>query len=79
MQTVSVELKVPKESKEVADAVFGIVADIKAKKSIAEIAGAALPNAIVAVEGYDMLDDEAKSAHKADLAAYLAKKIVEAL
>ena len=79
MQTVQVVLVVPKESKEVVDALVSILQDVKAKKSIGEIAAGALPKIIVAVEGFDQLDDEAKSEHKGDLAAYLVNEIVKAL
>lgn len=79
MQTVDVVLKVPKESKEVVDAAVGLVADVKAKKPIAEIAANALPKVVIAVDGFDQLDDEAKSQQKSDLAAYLAKAFLDAL
>lgn len=79
IQTVAVELKVPKESKEVADAVTMLVADIRAKKPLGEIAGGALPKIITAVDGFEMLDDEVKSEHKHDLVAYLSREITKAL
>ena len=43
METVSVELKVPKESKEVVDFIVELYKDIKAKKSISEISAENLP------------------------------------
>lgn len=79
MQTVDVVLKVPKESKEVIDALVSLVADIKAKKPIGEIAGGALPKVIAAVDGFDQVDDEIKSENKADLIGYMGKELPHAL
>lgn len=79
MQTVQVILEVPKESKEVLDAVTALISDVKAKKPLAEIIAGALPKVIAAVDGFDMLDDEAKSANKGDLIGYAGKEIVKAL
>lgn len=79
VEVVPVSLSVPKESKEVVDAVAGIVADIRAKRPVAEIAVGALPKLLVAVEGFDQLDDEAKSKQRSDLAAYLVKNLLDSI
>lgn len=79
VQTVSVSLSVPKESKEVFDFFSKLVGDIRAKKPVAEIATGSLGELVKAVEGYDQLDDEVKSEHLDDLAAYGAKSLVGAL
>lgn len=79
MNTVDVIIQVPKETKEAGDAMFGIIADVKAKKTIAEIVAGNLPKLISAVEGFDQMDDEFKSAHRSALVAYLVKGIMDAL
>ena len=79
MQTVQVTREVPKESKEVVDCLTVIIGDVKAKKSIAEIAGDTLPKLVVAIDGFDQVDDEFKSDKKAELAGYLTEQIMKAL
>lgn len=79
VNTVPVQLNVPKESKEVVDALKALVAEIKAKKPIGEIVASALPKVITAVDGFDQVDDEIKSENKSDLIAYLSKEISSAL
>lgn len=70
---------VPKEAKDVKDLVVGLVKDIVAKKSIAEISGDALPKLMAAVEGFSALAEEAKSPQIAVLAGLLAGEVGEAL
>lgn len=79
IELVKVETEVPKEMKEVADAVIGLVNDIKAKKNIAEIAAGSLPRVVVAVDGYDKLGEEAKTEQAFDAYAYLLAGIAKAL
>lgn len=79
METVNVELKVPKESKEVVDAVMSIVLDIKAGKSIAEISASNLPKAVNAIQGYEKLGEEGKSEQRHDLYGYAGYSISKAL
>jgi len=79
MQTVQVTREIPKESKEVVDAITALIADIKAKKSIAEISGDMLPKVVAAVDGFDQLDDEVKSDKKPELSGYLVEQTMKAL
>jgi hypothetical protein len=58
MALVSKEIQVPKELEEVLVLVRGLVADLKNKKPVAELAAGALPNLLSAVDGIDQLDDE---------------------
>jgi len=79
MNKVSVQMEVPKESKEVIDCLVGLLADIKAKKSMGEIAGGALQKVIIAVEGFDQLSEELKSDGKDELAGYAVQQILAGL
>lgn len=74
-----VVILVGKESKEVIDAVVGIIADIKAKKEVAEIVAGSLPSLMTAVDGYDKLDDEMKSDSRNETVAYAGLQITEVL
>lgn len=78
MAKVVVELQVGKESKEVVDALASIVADVKAKKPLAEVAAGNLTKLFAAVEGFDKLDDEFKD-DKAAIAAYIVKELLSGL
>lgn len=79
MATVQVVMEVPKESKEVVDAIVLLVKDIKAKKPIGEIAGDALPKVIQAAEGFDQVGGEIKSEGRDELAGYLVQQVFAAL
>lgn len=79
VQSVSVELKVGKETKEVIDAVTHIIEEIKAKKGIQEIAIGSLQKLIVAVDGVEKVDDEIKSEHQVDTIAYAGRELTNAL
>lgn len=79
VQSVSVELKVGKETKEVIDAVTHIIAEIKAKKGIQEIAIGSLQKLIVAVEGVEKVDDEIKSELQVDTITYAGRELTNAL
>ncbi len=76
---VEVKLSVPKEMNDVRLFLGKLVADIKAKKPIAEIAAGSLPGLMSAVEGWDQLDEEAKLAESYNLYALLAADIAAAL
>lgn len=76
---IPVQINVPKESKDVIDALVVLIADLKAKKSLVEISSDMLPRLLVAVEGYDQLGDELKSDGRDDLAAYAVSQILGAL
>ena len=77
--TVPVTLDVPKESKEIVDFMADIVEDIKAKKSVTEIATENFMPLFDAVKGFEDLDDEAKSQYRDDLAGYLVQRMMEVL
>ena len=76
METVKVELEVPKETKEVLDALLATLDDVLAKKGAAEIATAALPRLISAVDGYEKIGDELKEGKDA-LAAFAVAELMK--
>jgi len=76
METVKVELEVPKETKEVFDALTSILDDVLAKKGATEIATAALPKLIGAVDGYEKISEELKEGKDA-LAAYSVAELMK--
>lgn len=79
MQVVAVTMDVPKEGKEVIDALAGLVADFKAKKPVAEVVAGNLGKLLAAIEGFDQLGEEAKSSNKDELAGYSVQQIMHAL
>lgn len=74
-----VKILVGKESKEVIDSVVGIIADIKAKKPVAEIVAGSLPSLMTAVDGYDQLGDEMRSDSRNETVAYAGLQLAEVL
>ena len=78
MELVSVVIEVPKEAKEVVDAVCGVVAHFVNKKPLAD-AAALLPALLRAAEGVGQVADEIKSAHREELSAYVLKSLWEAM
>lgn len=78
MDTINVTLGVPKEGKEIVDALSAILAHFMAKRPLAEIAGH-LPAIMVAVDGYQKLGEEIGSDANDELAGYLVCKMFEAL
>ena len=74
MDVVKVELDVPKDAKEVVDALAAIAEHFKAGKSIAE-AAALFPVVMAAVDGSQNVMGGLSPGHRDDLAAYLVKKI----
>lgn len=79
MQTVTVTMEVPKESKEVVDCISSILKDVKAKKTVAEIAAGSLPKLVTAVDGFNAIGEEVKSANKDELAGYLVQQTMDSL
>lgn len=79
VQTISVQLNVPKECKEVVDAIVQLVGDAIAKKGLTEIAGNSLPKVLSAVDGFSSISSEVKSVHKHDLIGYSGREISKAL
>lgn len=78
VESVAVQLDVPKESKEVVDAVTGLVSHF-VKGGDLSGAAAFLPAVMAAVDGYEKLADELGSELKHESAAYAAWKLWEAL
>lgn len=78
MDKVTIQIDVPKESKEVIDAACAIVEHFKAGKGIAE-AAALLPAVMVAVDGVNKIGDEAKSHLNDELAGYTVHRVFSAL
>jgi len=78
VETVNVSIAVPKEGKEIIDAVAGIVAHFKGGKPLAE-AVALLPAVMQAVDGYDKVGEEFKSEQSDELAGYAVHKLLAAL
>jgi hypothetical protein len=78
MELVDYSMKVPKESKEVVDALVGIVKHFKQKKPLAE-AVVLLPAVLEAVEGVSGLGEEMKSAYNDEAAGYLLHSLWGAL
>ena len=74
IETVKVELQVPKESKEVVDFFTEVVKMVKAKAEATQYM-ALIPKLTDAVSGYEKLSPEMKSTHKDDLVAYITKEI----
>jgi hypothetical protein len=79
MANVKIELEVPKEMDDVRKFLVQLVADIKNKKPIAELVAGSLPGLIAAVDGYDQIDDEAKTKEAYNLYGLLASDIAKAL
>ena len=78
MDKVVYEMHVPKEGKELVDAVHGLVSHFVNGGDVAG-ATAQLPAVMSAVEGINKLGDELKSDGKDELAAYLVHRLWEAL
>lgn len=77
MELVQVSMDVPKEAKEVVDAMSAVIAHFVAKKSLAE-AAALLPALLKAAEGVGNVAAEVKSQYKEELSSYLLKSLWEA-
>lgn len=81
VQLVDVNIKAPKELNDVRLAVVSIIEDVKAKKSIAEIAAGNLTKLVAAVEGADQIDEAFKEESKrsAALAGLMGGEIIGAV
>lgn len=77
VQTVEVKLNVPKESKELVDFIFAIIAKAKSGAKLADY-GDLLGEGTIALKGVNLLDEEAKSKFRGDLIAYFAKQVNDA-
>lgn len=78
---VDVSVKLPKELNDARVALVSVVADIKAGKSISEIAAGNFPKLVDAVQGVDKIGEEVKQHPKetAALAGLLGGELVGAL
>ena len=76
MALVKVEIEVPKESKELLDAVFVLVRHFKDGGDI-NGAAAFLPAILAGIEGVDKLPEELKGPNVKGLASYGVEKIWE--
>ena len=74
MELIKHELNVPKETKEVIDLLEQIYVQVQDGVQITDLAEI-FDELSVAVKGIDQVDDEMKSANRADALAYLALKI----
>jgi len=74
MEKVPYELQVPKEAKEVIDAVIALTMHFVNKKPVEEIT-LLLPEIVKAVDGADKVWDEVKSEGKDELALYMLHKV----
>lgn len=78
VEFVQYPLAVPKEGKEIIDAVTGLVAHFVNGGKLEE-AAAFLPAVMSAVDGYQKLGEELKGEGKDELAAYLVHKVLSAI
>lgn len=78
MTVVEVKLEIPKETKELIDALAGIISDLFAGKKLEAVTNN-LGKLLQAVQGIDDILPELKSKNRDDIAAYLVKVMQEAL
>lgn len=78
IQTIAVQLDVPKESKELVDLAKAVIVHVKEKRPLSEL-GLLVPAGLMAAEGSDKVDDEFKSAQRSALAGYLVKELLDVL
>lgn len=74
VETVQYTMPVPKESKEIVDAVASIVQHFKQGGSLIE-ASSLLPAVMKAVDGWDKLAEEVKSEYSDESAGYTIHKL----
>lgn len=67
------EVDIAKEVDDVGRLLVELVADIRAKKSVTEIAGENIQNLIDAINGIDQVDDEIKANRKVVMATIGAR------
>ena len=75
MQTVNYTLVVPKETKEVIDALAAVYEYIKSKKPLSQI-GDLFSVLSAAVAGVDQLGEEMKSQYRDEAAGYLVHQLL---
>jgi len=78
MEKIKYEMEVPKESKEIIDFLDAILEKVKAKAPLADYASL-FGQASTALNGIDMLGDEAKSDGRDEIAAYMVHKLMSRL
>lgn len=78
VEIVDVNIKVPKEGKDVADLLAEVVKKVKAKAGLSDYADL-LDELMVAVEGAQKIPAELQSEHRNELVAYLGLQIAEEL
>jgi hypothetical protein len=61
VEMVEQTVKMPKEAKEVKDALLVLVQAMKAKKPVSEIIAMELPVAMKAIDGFEKIAEEAKT------------------
>lgn len=61
VEMIEQTVKMPKEAKEVKDALLVLVKAMKAKKPMSEIIATELPYAMKAVDGFEKIGEEAKT------------------
>lgn len=74
MDLIKYEMEVPKESKEIIDALEKIGQHFIDKKSIAEIA-ALLPAMMTAFDGYEKVKEEVSGSYRDELLGYMMHKL----
>jgi len=78
MDLVKYEMEIPKESKEIVDAMMGLVQHFMDKRPLEEIT-LLLPSMMAAFDGYSEVKEEMKSENRDELAGYLIHKALPAL
>ncbi len=78
MEKVLVEFMVPKESKEVVDALMEVYDFVKAGKELTQI-GELFDDLSIAVSGFDQIKGEMNSELRDELAGYLVRELLSRL
>lgn len=78
IQTVNVTMAVPKESKEVVDAVVGLIRHFKQGGDLAG-ATAKLPMVLAAVDGWEKLGEELKGQQLDEAVGYVSQQVIDVL
>jgi hypothetical protein len=78
METIKVEMDVPKEGKEIVDFVGAVLDKVMAKAPLADYA-TLLSDILPAVDGVGKIGEELKSSGRDELAGYLVKVVMDKL
>lgn len=78
IETVNYQMAIPKESKEIVDAIVMLVKHFKEKRSIAELSQV-FPQIALAFEGFQKVDAELKSEYRDELVGYLIHALLPIL